>query len=111
MQSLFGITHWHAPQLSLSTSPSECVDDDSWEAVRNGGIAKCGPTFPEILCGHFSQSIYISNGKTAAEACCVCGGSKPDGTILDNGNIFLILSGGIIILLQCWRYVSASKQY
>mmetsp|Transcript_5711 Transcript_5711/g.8651 ORF Transcript_5711/g.8651 Transcript_5711/m.8651 type:complete len:210 (+) Transcript_5711:182-811(+) len=60
---------------SVSLSPSKCVDDDSWEAARNGVIVKCDSAFPETLCGYFSQSIYISNGKTAAEACCLCGGS------------------------------------
>ena len=70
------ITGSHPPSMIPSTEPSmdpssqpSCIDDPNWE---NGDTTCAG--FPEYFCTTTIGN-FISNDKTASDACCVCGGS------------------------------------
>ena len=61
-----------APSSLPSNAPSECIDDNNWDVLYNSDDRNCA--FIEgtsVLCG---LDTIGSNGKTAKEACCVCGG-------------------------------------
>lgn len=59
--------------------PSECENEFNW--ISGGSTIFSGTSCAEIgenvaFCDLFdSNSVYIYEGKTAGEACCICGGS------------------------------------
>ena len=58
------------PGQSPTPSPGECVDDSTW--VDSGGDG-CDWYSVPFLCQAFGP-LYSNEGKTANEACCICGG-------------------------------------
>jgi len=67
----------HAISQAASNTTSQCIDDLFWRAIGPDETTHtCKTITNDEMCAVFSTSTYIYNGKTAAEACCQCGGSK-----------------------------------
>ena len=64
-------------EIATSYTSSQCIDDLLWRAIdADETTHTCRTITNDEMCAVFSASTYIYNGKTAAEACCRCGGSK-----------------------------------
>jgi hypothetical protein len=64
------------PTSAPSSSPSQCIDDPNWffDIDPLMGCAEINGTDPEEFCNRYKFLEY--EGKTATNACCICGGGK-----------------------------------